>query len=141
MWEIIRMIAVGIFLLIEGFRDFRKRKISVLSVLIFAVLGIVLEIPEGITVWKEITAGIMVGAVVLGLAKITEGKIGVGDGWVLIVTGLFLGFRGNLFLFMAALFASAVVSIVLLLCGKADKKTQLPFVSFLFIGYMLTITI
>lgn len=141
MWEIIRMIAVGIFLLIEGFRDFRKRKISMLSVLIFAVLGIVLEIPEGITVWKEITAGIMVGAVVLGLAKITEGKIGVGDGWVLIVTGLFLGFRGNLFLFMAALFTSAVVSIVLLLCGKADKKTQLPFVSFLFIGYMLTITI
>jgi leader peptidase (prepilin peptidase)/N-methyltransferase len=132
---------VGIFLLTEGIRDYKKHKISMLSVLLFAVLGIVLEIPEAMTVWKEMVAGVMVGAVVLILAKITEGKIGFGDGWVLMVTGLYLGFRGNLFLFMAALFVSAVISIILLLCRRATKKTELPFVSFLFIGYILTITI
>lgn len=141
MWEAVRIIVLGIFLFMEGIRDFKRHRIAMWSVFLFAVVGIALGIPEGMSVWRDMAAGITVGLVVLVLAKITEGKIGFGDGWVLMVTGLYLGFRGNLFLFMTALFVSAVTSVILLLSRRADKKTELPFVSFLFISYILTIAI
>ena len=61
----------------------------------------------------------------------------MGDGLILSVTGLGLGFWNNLELFALALFAAALVSIVLLITRLANRKTSIPFVPFLFLGYLL----
>lgn len=133
--EAIKIIVPGFFLLIEGIRDFRQRSISMISVGIFAVLGIIVQMVYDWSNWKVMLGGILFGGTVLLAAKITEEKIGYGDGWILVVTGIYLGFRDNLVLFALALFLSAIVSVVLLMLKKVTRKTTMPFVAFVFLGY------
>lgn len=81
--------------------------------------------------------GLLLGGVVIGISKATRGKIGMGDGLLLCVTGIGLGFWGNLELFMLALISAAIVSIFLLIFRLADRKKSIPFVPFLLLGYII----
>ena len=67
----------------------------------------------------------------------TKESIGTGDGLVLCVLGLFCGWRQCLAIFGMALVLSAILSIILLICRKAGRKTELPFLPSLFGGYVL----
>jgi leader peptidase (prepilin peptidase)/N-methyltransferase len=73
---------------------------------------------------------------VIFISRITGGKIGMGDGLLLCVTGLGLGFWGNMELFAYALFAAAAVSVILLILRLADRKKSIPFVPFLLLSYL-----
>ena len=139
--EIIKIIVLGEFLLIEGYRDLRQRNISMMAVWIVGVLGAILQF-EGIKEnGIEIAGGMIIGALILLLAKLTDEKIGYGDGWVLMISGLYLGFRYNMYLLLISLMLASFISIILLLTKKADKKTELPFVSFMLPGYLLLLAI
>lgn len=81
--------------------------------------------------------GLIIGLCIIILSVITAGKIGIGDGVLLCITGLGLGFWKNLELFGAALFLAAIVSILLLVLGLADRRMSIPFVPFLFAGYLI----
>lgn len=82
-------------------------------------------------------AGAAVGAGVMLLSYITGGKIGMGDGIVLCITGLGLGFWGNMELFCLALMLAAALSIILLILRKANRKKSIPFIPFMLAGYMI----
>lgn len=137
MLEIIRVALLGIFLFIEGIRDIRKREISMISVAVFATLGIMVQVISDVSNWYGMIGGALIGLAVLLSAKVTREKIGYGDGWLLLVSGIYLGFRYNLFLFMIALFLSAAISIVLLICKKVSCKSTMPFAAFVFLGYCI----
>ncbi len=135
--EKVRAIIFLIFILLEGIRDLHKRKISLVSVSAFGSLGILLQCTHWSENWMNLLGGIGVGAAVLLLAKITKEKIGYGDGWVLMVSGIYLGFYGNLVLLAYSLMATSAVAILLIVLKKAKKNTELPFVTFMFIGYIV----
>ncbi|HHV09701.1 MAG TPA: hypothetical protein GXX75_05405 [Clostridiales bacterium] len=80
--------------------------------------------------------GIAVGGTVLLISLATKGKIGFGDGLLLCISGMGLGFWGNLELFAVALFLAAAVSIALMMLRLADRKKSIPFVPFLLSGYV-----
>jgi leader peptidase (prepilin peptidase)/N-methyltransferase len=69
----------------------------------------------------------------------TGGKIGMGDGILLCVTGIGLGFWNNLELFGVALFLAAVLSIILMILRVVDRKKSIPFIPFLFAGYLIIV--
>lgn len=84
-------------------------------------------------------AGAAVGAGVMLLSYISGGKIGMGDGIVLCITGLGLGFWGNMELFCLALMLAAGLSIILLILRKANRKKSIPFIPFMLTGYLILI--
>ena len=135
--EIINVFLPGIFLLVEGIRDIKKKQISMISVGSFAGIGLVLRMVFNLNSWYQSIAGAGIGLFLLLVAKITKEKIGYGDGWVILVTGIYLGFRYNLFLLTVSLFISALVSIVLLSFKKVNRKSTMPFVAFIFVGYCI----
>jgi len=81
--------------------------------------------------------GVISGLGVVLLSKITGGKIGLGDGLVLAVTGMGLGFWGNIELFALALALAAVFSIGLIIIRRANRKKIIPFIPFILLAYML----
>jgi leader peptidase (prepilin peptidase)/N-methyltransferase len=81
--------------------------------------------------------GLSLGLGVVLLSKATGGKIGIGDGLALSVTGMGLGFWSNMELFAIALSLAAVFSIGLIVFRKANRKKTIPFMPFLFIAYLL----
>ncbi len=128
---------LGILLLATALQDVRTKRISLWIILLGAVL-----ICAGIPFAKEITIidrvlGTLVGVVILITSKASRGKIGMGDGYLLCVTGICLGFWSNMELFALALFAAALVSILLLILRLADRKKSIPFVPFLFLAYLI----
>ncbi len=139
--ELIKIIVLGEFLFLEGIRDLRKREISMITVIIVGILGGILQFNYIKDSGLEIVGGVLIGVVLLILAKVTGEKIGYGDGWVLAVSGLYLGFRGNMYLLLLSLFGASIVSISLLLFKKATRKTELPFVSFMLPSYLLMFAI
>ncbi|MDF2943160.1 MAG: putative rane protein [Herbinix sp.] len=139
MAEVFTNMIMGVLLLLCGVQDFFKRKIFIWMIGVGAILiGVCLPFNDAISIPERI-GGVAIGACIIAISKVTGGKIGMGDGFLLCVTGLGLGFWGNLELFGVALFFAALVSIVLLMFRLADRKKSIPFVPFLLMGYVFLI--
>ena len=139
MAEICTIVILGVLLLFCGVQDFLKKKIFIWMIGLGAVLiGICLPFYNTISIPERI-GGVAIGACIIIISKATSGKIGMGDGFLLCVTGLGLGFWGNLELFSVALFFAAIISIILLIFRLADRKKSIPFVPFLLMGYVFLV--
>lgn len=137
MVEVGMKIVMGAMLFACGIQDIYKKKIALWIVAVGAVfIGICIPFSETFSLWDRI-GGMAVGVVVVLISIATAGKIGLGDGLILCVTGLGLGFWGNMELFAVSLFAAAVISIILLILRIADRKKSIPFVPFLMAGYIV----
>lgn len=136
MAEIVMKSIMGILLLLCGIQDAFKKKILLWFVIMGALMiGICLPFCETFSLINSL-GGVAVGASVIVISIATGGKIGLGDGMLLCVTGIGLGFWGNLELFAIALLMAAVVSIILLIFRWADRKKSIPFVPFLLTSYV-----
>lgn len=132
-------VVLVVLLLICGVQDIRKKKIFLWMILMGAVLiGICLPFCHTYSIFDRI-GGAAVGISVVIISIATAGKIGMGDALLLCVTGLGLGFWGNLELFAIALLLASIISIVLLIIRLADRKKCIPFVPFLLVSYMFLI--
>ena len=128
---------LGVFLLICSVTDIKRREIKLSVLVIFGIIAVCLYMifhPVGIF---EEAAGIVTGLVFVGLFFITDEKIGLGDGLLMTVTGIFLGGRQNASLIMTAMLLSACFSVLILILKKADRKTGFPFVPFVFAAYII----
>lgn len=74
------------------------------------------------------------GMVFFLLSFCSREKVGYGDGWTLLMIGLFLGaYRCFLILFIGLL-AESMVVMVLLMLRKIHRNKEIPFVPFLLLG-------
>ncbi len=137
MLGIIKTITLGLFLLIEGMRDFKYKKISMRSVIIFASLGVMMQLFLDSESWKNLAGGILIGAGLWLLAWATRKKIGYGDAYVVAVIGVYLGWKEGLCLLLISLMLTSAFAIILLIAQKVKKKSELPFVPFLFGGFIM----
>ncbi len=128
---------VGLFLLICGIQDMREKQIYVYPVIFMLAAVMVYQIASrGLSVSNWL-GGLAVGGVLCLISVISKGQIGLGDAMLFCLTGLTVGFGGNIqILFYSFLFA-AVVSGYLMFVRRKNKKYTLPFVPYLFLGYCL----
>lgn len=126
-------------LAIETISDVRKHTVSGIRIIVFMVIGIVLNcIMKYQSVWS-VVGGIVVGMTLLGYSLITKGGIGFGDGLVFICLGVYLGLSENLKLLFFSLLAAAVFGGVYALIRKKSIKTHIPFMPCIMGTYILMI--
>ena len=77
-----------------------------------------------------------IGVVLLLIAWTGRECIGAGDGVMLVASGTFLGFWGNLRLLIAALFLAAVAALFLLVIKRKGRNYRMPFLPFLLVAYL-----
>jgi len=125
-------------LILAGFAvyDIKTKTVSLAAVTAFAVSVLLYRLCLG-TGAAELAAGLIPGVLVLLLAFVTGESIGTGDGLMLCVLGLFCGWRQCMAVFGMALVLSALLAIVLLVCRRAGRKTELPFLPSLFGGFFI----
>ncbi len=135
----ILMLIQGALLLICAIQDIFKKRVLLWLICIGAVMTCVcLPFIDRLSV-VDCLGGLSIGLVTMLISKMTAGKIGMGDGILLCVTGMGLGFWNNLELFGMALFLAAVLSIFLLILRRVDRKKSIPFIPFLFAGYLIIV--
>lgn len=91
---------------------------------------------EGINIWQIFT-GMLPGIFLTTLAFAMKGKLGSGDGLVLIIIGNMVGMKRCLLIFLAAVLLSFVYSCLLLGFFRKSREYSFPFVPFYFLGAVL----
>ena len=131
----VEQIFVLAFLGINSWKDIRKREVSLLATGIFAVIGIINALWHGTIFWEWIGA-VGFGTALIALSVVSKGAVGMGDGLVLAALGTVLTFGELLGVFMMGLLCCSVWGIILLILPRTGRKTEIPFVPFLLLGYI-----
>ena len=128
---------IFMMLLLFSIEDVRKKRIDILPLLAFSVIGaIYLTVTRALTI-QEICGGMLLGVGLLGIAKMTGESLGYGDGLLFLVTGIYLGGWDNCSLLMTSLVLAFVFAIIQILVRKKSAKSEIPFVPFVLSAYVL----
>lgn len=124
-------------LAVTAYRDWKEQKVYLYIPLIAGIAGLLLHIffAEQ-TVW-EVLAGVLVGALVVLIAYVSQERVGMGDGIMLMVSGIFLGFWRNVELFFTALLMVGLVALFLLVVKRKGRNYRVPFLPFLLAAYLV----
>lgn len=140
MEERIVKLLVLFLLLFNSFLDWRRREVSLFSLGGFGVVGIGLNLWLGYQSVIEAAGGVALGILLLAAAFFTREAIGFGDGLLICITGIYLGFWENLsLLFTGAVCCVGILGIAIL-AGRlkmADRVPLVPFLLLAFIGRMI----
>jgi len=135
----LRFVFVLTVLIIEAVTDFKKKEVNIIFPILLAAAAVVmLFFSKDISLINAII-GIAEGLLLIMISVLTKGQIGMGDGILLAACGLMLGGRDNLIMFFFACLSSAVVSALIMIIKKADKKTKIPFVPFMIPGFLIMV--
>ena len=90
--------------------------------------------------WTDVSAwdsvlGMIPGSSLLILSKLTEGKLGRGDGLYLIILGGCFGIRSGCLTLFSGIFLAALFSAAGIFSGRIHFKSRLPLIPFLFLGF------
>lgn len=132
-------LCIGSLLGISTVIDIKTRKVSFKILAVYGMLGILNLVFFDRQCLYAAFGGALIGILVLGISKLTKGGIGMGDGLLMIVTGVFLGAWGNIELFLGSLFLAAIFSVLYLIVKRKDRKKEIPLVPFLFLSYLGTV--
>ena len=124
-----------LFLLFSSFLDIRKREISIPVTLLFGLAGVVYSVRTGRTM-TDYLIPLGIGILILVGSVLTRGQIGMGDGWVLLALGCMLRMECYIQMACIGMLLAAAYSGVLMLVFRKNRKTEIPLVPFLLLGYV-----
>ena len=128
-------------LAVISWQDLKKKEISGKLLILRALLGSVIQLFERSISLGSWAGGIFLGLSLLFLGFVSRESIGYGDGWLVLVMGMSLGFLSSFLSFLLGLGISALVSGWLLMFKKVKRKYRIPFAPFLFLGCLICITL
>lgn len=134
LWLELRTAAFLVILICGVWQDMRYRSVGRVFLLVSGLTGGLLYAASGLG-WHRLLLSSAVGIVLLGLSYLTDGGIGEGDGWFLVVTGFFLEPVENVILFLSGVVFCSVYSLTLTAAvfagGGNIKGRRLPFLPYL----------
>jgi len=144
MWEMCEVMAkvllLGGLFLIAWF-DYKTQLIKTGWLLGLGAIGMACTLLKGSASWNVGTfAGISIGIAMLLFAWVSKESIGFGDGWLFVVTGVFLGFSQNVALLFGSMLLAGAFAIVCLLFkrkGRNDRMALAPFVLTAYVVFVL----
>ena len=130
--NMVMIIGLGILSVI----DIKSKKLPIWLIEVFAVVCLILRWLEDVSVWK-LLLGLLPGIVLLLLAICSGEKVGIGDAVVVGILGIGYTIENVISILGISLFFIAIGAIGLLILKKANRKTELPFLPYLFVGHLI----
>ena len=131
-------VIMGIYLLVLAADDMFKKSVP-LALLAAGVIPTVLSFFCGPRPTPaDRLLGLSGGLILLLAAKLSKEMIGYGDAAVFCITGTAAGLGMTAVMTAVSLFLLLVYSVTMLAKGRLNKKSRVPFLPFLFAGYVLT---
>lgn len=131
--EILLIIVLGI----NAGMDIYKKRISIVGTgigIIGIIIGVVLKCIE---LNPQMLLGAIVGIIFIVMNLLLNINIGVGDGILITILGISIGFWGVMMTTIYALMLAAVAGVLIIKLKHKSKKYEIPFVPFLLMGYCL----
>lgn len=102
------------------------------GILLAVVLGIRGDL--GDVTWVTAALSVLPGVAFWALSRVTGEKVGYGDGWMLVMIGLFTGPGRCFMILLAGLMLESVVVLILLAVKRISTDRTVPFAPFLLLG-------
>lgn len=147
-----RLFVVGVMLLHSSIQDIKRRSLSNRGLVFGGVAATVMLLAEWLfSGWMEgksfdisrfpweRLAGMLPGLSLLLISYVMKGQVGRADAYLMCIVGALLGIGKGISILFYALLLAGSVSLVLLVLRKVKRDTKLPFVPFLFGGYLLSV--
>lgn len=128
---------VLIMLAAFSWEDILHRRIFIQWLVYFAVAGILCSMIIIKQPFTMMVLGAIPGLVILVISIIFRGSIGLGDGLLLMVSGIYLGVAGIIRIIVYAVFLSAFCALYLYFGKKKDKGYEMPFVPFILASFLI----
>lgn len=125
--------------LIAGYslrRDVKEQKIFVLPAICLVFLGLSVDIYVRGIRWPAWIVGLVPGVICSLLSGIFGKCMGRGDCLLILALGLLEGFWFSMRLLITAFAALFIFLVIALSAGWLKRKSKVPFVPFLVIGYV-----
>ena len=125
-----------VFYIIFLYNDIKKKYISRNLLLLYFVIGIVVNIINYKTIILDSVIdfgySVIFGIMILVISIISGESIGKGDGIYFIINSLYISFKYNLMLFIVGIITAFIISIILVVINNRNiYKKSLPFFPFL----------
>lgn len=137
MWEWMGYLCAVLLLAYHSVFDLRQQYIpgrSLTAGVLLSCCWTLGRVILGTQSWLAACVGLIPGAVILLLARAGREQIGRGDAWELILMGNWLGWSRCLAALGIAMSGIFLISVLLLIPGRAKRDTRIPFVPFLCVG-------
>lgn len=138
MCEVMRKVSLlgGLFWI--AWIDYKTQLIKAGWLLLLSVIGVICAFLQGnVLADKGVFAGILIGVALLIFARISRESIGFGDGWLFVVTGVYLNLWENLVLLFGSMVLAGVFATVCLVLKKKNKDDRLALAPFVLTGYVV----
>ncbi len=130
-------ICIGILLAVGAWCDIKTKRLPVSLIIIGGMAGILYQCLVNGMVGIVQFSGMAVGMLMIGISRIGKAGIGLGDGVLFLVLGMFYRFDQMIELLMKASIMTGVSGLILMACKKGNLKTELPFIPFVCVQYVL----
>ena len=128
-------VVILVFLATNSWLDIKKKEISLITVGIFGITGILLSLSQRGFSWDYLIPA-AIGTAIVGLGILTKGAVGIGDGLILLTLGTIMEPEKFLAVFFMGLLGCSAVSLIMLLVAQNAGKSELPFIPFVLLGYV-----
>ena len=130
------IIIYGVYLLVLALIDIKNKQIPV-KWLFWALLFIPLFIITGADGVSDHVLGFIPGGVFFCISFICKGQIGPADAFIVLCTGGCVGLKVIITAVSVSLLGIAGVSAVMLITGKMNRKSTIPYIPFVLFGYVI----
>ena len=138
-------IVLGIVLGVGSYQDIRKKSVGLWLIFVGAGAAVVMSVAgmgdEPVKYIEGILVGLTPGAILVLISVASRGRVGMGDALMVLVMGLFVGFRQTMGELLVALLFSGVFSLALVVIKKCGKEKELPFIPFLMAAHLTELCI
>lgn len=102
-----------------------------------AVTGSLLRLGDGIEAWRYFAGAFALLSAAYVVNRFTGDGIGRADQYMMAVLGLFVKFEYAIRIILMGFVAAGMLGLMLIVLKKANKKTKMPFVPFIWMGVMI----
>lgn len=119
-----------------SWEDIKKREVTLSLICIYGIFGMLLHLFLDKIAIFDILGGMAIGIILLLIGKLFHQCVGYGDGFIILVSGIYLGMNKNIELLFYSVILSGIFSLILLCIFRKKKDYEIPFIPFVFLGYI-----
>ena len=124
-----------------AYTDMKRRVVILPYIGAFAALSLLFHLMHGDGNAMDILLGTIPGWILLFISRLSGGKLGEGDAYIIMALGVMLGSYVSILILAIGLILAALAGSIMMIVVHKDKSYHMPFIPYVLAGYITMLCI